>query len=456
MTQDAATKQYNKMTKTPVPKLLATLSVPTIISMLVTNIYNMADTAFVGKLGTSASGAIGILFGFMAILQAVGFLFGQGAGSLMSRALGSKNKEEASRIGSTGAFLAFSISIIVATICFIFLEPLVYQLGSTETIAPYAMDYTRFILFSAPFIVTSFTLNNLLRYEGKAFLGMIGLTIGAILNIGGDPLFMFVFNMGISGAGLSTCLSQIISFCILLSFFLRGKTQCQLSFKNVSFKLPRIGNIVATGLPSLLRQGLQSLSTIVLNLLAAPYGDAAIAALSIVSRVVFMVFSVALGIGQGFQPVSSFNYGAKKFNRVKEGYWSAFIMAEVLITTVTIIVLIFSTPILTFLRDDPDVIVIAKKALLLQGLSQLLSPFSTMTEMALQSTGKKLFASIMSSLKSGVIFIPVVYVLAMFLKLDGIIYAQPLCNLIILIPSAFFAIWFFKKLKTEEENQNSL
>lgn len=450
MSENKANKQFIKMTQTPVPKLLATLSVPTIISMLVTNVYNMVDTAFVGKLGTSASGAIGIIFGFMAILQAVGFLFGQGAGSLMSRQLGSKNKDEASRIGSTGAFLAFSLSIIVAIFCFIFLDKLVYRLGSTETIAPFAKDYAKYILLSAPFIVTSFTLNNLLRYEGKAYLGMIGLIIGAILNIGGDPLFMFVFDMGISGAGLSTCLAQIVSFFILLSFFLRGKTECVLSFKNVSFKLPRIGNIVATGLPSLLRQGLQSLSTIVLNMLAKPYGDPAIAALSIVSRVVFFVFSVALGIGQGFQPVSSFNYGAKRFDRVKQAFWSAFIMGEALIATATIVVLLNATPILTMLRDDPEVIEIGKKALILQILSQLASPFSTMTEMALQSTGKRFFASLLSSLKSGIIFIPVVYLFASLWKLDGIIYSQPFCNVFILIPSAIFAIWFFKKLRQEE------
>lgn len=454
MSDSQANKQYIKMTQTPVTKLLATLSIPTIISMLVTNVYNMVDTAFVGKLGTSASGATGILFGFMAILQAVGFLFGQGAGSLMSRQLGSKNKEEASRIGSTGTFLAFSLSIIVAIICLIFIEPLVYMLGSTVTIAPYAMDYAKYILISAPFIVTSFTLNNLLRYEGKAYLGMIGLFVGALLNIGGDPLFMFVFNMGISGAGLSTCLSQVVSFCILLSFFLRGKTQCVLSFKNVSFQLPRIGNIVATGLPSLLRQGLQSLSTIVLNMLANPYGDPAISALSIVSRVVFFVFSVALGIGQGFQPISSFNYGAKKYDRVKKAFWSAVIMGEVLIATATVIVLFNVTPILTFLRDDPAVIEIGKKALVLQILSQLASPFSTVTEMSLQSTGKRFLASLMSSLKSGIIFIPVVYLFATLWKLNGIIYSQPFCNIVILIPSAIFAIWFFKKLKEEEASDN--
>lgn len=450
MNSDKATKQFDKMTKTPITKLLIQLSIPTIISMMITNIYNMVDTAFVGKLGTSASGAVGIIFGFMAILQAVGFLFGQGAGSLMARSLGSKDREEASRIASTGAFCAFVMSIIVAIVCFIFIDTLVVVLGSTPTIAPYSKSYAQFILLSAPFIVTSFTLNNLLRYEGKAHLGTIGLGIGAVLNCLGDPLFMFVFDLGISGAGLSTCVSQIISFFILLSFFFSGKTQCQLSFKNVSFKLPRIGNIVATGLPSLLRQGLQSFSSIVLNTCARPFGDPAIAALAIVSKIVFMIFSVALGIGQGFQPVSSFNYGAKKYDRVRKAFWTAFVIAEILIATCTVIVLIFAKPIILMLRDDPEVLSIAYIALVLQALSQLASPFSTMVEMSLQSTGKRLFASILSSLKSGIIFIPLLYTLAKIYKLNGIIAAQPICNVIVLIPSIIFGIWFFKKIKQEE------
>ena len=454
MTNSNSDAQYIKMTKTPVPSLIVKLSIPTIISMMVTTIYNMVDQAFIGQLGTSASGAVGIVFGYMAILQAVGFLFGQGAGSTLSRALGKKDKKEANIIAATGFYSALIVSSLVAVISFIFLDKLVRILGSTETIAPYAKTYITYILISAPFIVSSFSMNNFLRYEGRASLGMVGLLTGAVLNIAGDPIFMFGFKMGIAGAGLSTCLSQIISFLILLSFFISGKTQCSLSIKNFSWNLKRIGDITATGLPSLLRQALQSISTIILNVVASPYGDAAIAALSIVSRITFFIFSVALGIAQGFQPVCAFNYGAGKNTRVREAFWFAYKYAQICITIVTIGVLIFNKQIVVLFRDDPEVINIAIGALFLQALTQLCSPFCTMTEMALQTTGHKFFASLLSSLKSGIIFIPVLYILCYFRGLNGIVESQPVANILMLIPSVILSVWFLKNLPRTDMEPN--
>ena len=289
-----STDNYQRMTETPILKLVISLSIPTVISMLVTNIYNLADTAFVGQLGNSASGAVGIVFGFMSILQAIGFLFGQGGGSILSRKLGAKEDEAATKFASTAFFGALFVAIIVEIICFIFIDDLVRILGSTPTIMPYAKTYITYILLGSPFIVTSFTMNNILRYEGKASLGMVGLVAGSIINIVGDPILMFTFNMGIAGAGLSTCLSQIISFLILLSMFIRGKTSVRLSIKNISFGFKDYSDIFTTGFPSLLRQALNSFATIALNFFAKVYGDAAIAAMSIVSRLVFFVVSVGL------------------------------------------------------------------------------------------------------------------------------------------------------------------
>ncbi|MCQ2533965.1 MAG: MATE family efflux transporter [Clostridia bacterium] len=439
-------KQYTLMTKTPIPKLIVKLAIPTTISMLITNVYNLVDTAFVGKLGTSASGAVGIVFGFMMILQAVAFLFGQGSGAIMSRNLGKNDVKKASSIASLGFFSALAGSIIAAIICLFIIDPLVVILGSTPTIAPFAKTYTIFILISAPAIVCSFVMNNLLRYEGKAMLGMIGLSIGAVLNIAGDALFMFVFNMGIAGAGLSTCISQFISFGILLSFFLRGKTICRLSIYNAAFNMSDFGDVFATGFPSLVRQGLQSLSTIVLNFFAGPYGDAAIAAMSIVSRIVFFVFSVVLGIAQGFQPVSAFNYGAKKYDRIREAFKFSILLSEVFIVVFSLIVIIFSGNIIYRFRDDAEVVRIGTRALRLQCISQIVTPFCTMTEMQLQSTGKKLLASITSFLKSGAIFIPALFILANTRGLSGIQEAQPLATVVVVIPLIFFAKWFFKNL----------
>ena len=271
--------QYRKMTGTPIPRLVITLSIPSVISMLVTNIYNLADTAFVGRLGTSASGAVGVVFGFMAIIQAFSFMFGQGSGSILSRALGSQDGDAATMHASAGFFGAMFCGLLIALTGFLRLDDIVTLLGSTETIAPYAKTYISFILAAAPFMSGSLTLNNILRYEGKASLGMIGLMLGAVLNIIGDPILMFGLKMGIAGAGLSTAISQIISWGVLVSFFLTGRTETGLSFQKAVHAAPAVyGNICSTGFPSFLRQGLNSLTTMLLNAQSAVYGDAAVAA----------------------------------------------------------------------------------------------------------------------------------------------------------------------------------
>lgn len=442
--------QYEKMTQTPVQKLIAKLAVPTILTMLVTNIYNMADTAFVGTLGNSASGAVGVVFGFMSILQAIGFLFGQGSGSILSRKLGQQDMDGASRIASTGFFSAFFLSIAAALICFLCLDPLVIALGSTKTIAPYAKTYITYILCAAPFLVTSFTMNNILRFEGKAALGMIGMMTGGILNIFGDFILMIVFDMGIAGAGLSTALSQVVSFCILLSMFLRKKTQTRLSFRRITRVPSEFLDIAGTGMPSLLRQGLNSLATVVLNTQAAIYGDEAVAAMSIVSRVSMFVFSVALGIGQGFQPVSAFNYGAGKYTRVRKAFRVTFFMAEVAMCLLALFVLAFSGQLVQLFRDDPTVIEIGTRALRLHCAALLFLPFCMVTEMQLQSTGQKLGASVLSMMRGGILFIPLLLILAKLRGLQGIQEAQPLAYLLSVLPSVAFAVWFFHKLPKQD------
>ena len=450
--------QFDKMTKTPVSRLIIKLSIPAIISMMVTNVYNLVDTAFVGQLGNSASGAVGIVFGFMAVLQAIGFMFGNGSGSIISRLLGAKNTEQASKIASTGFFFTLLFGAVVAIISAFVLKPLVMLLGSTETILPYAQTYISYILVAAPFITASFTMNNLLRYEGKAALGMIGLIVGAVLNIAGDPILMFGLNMGIAGAGLSTCISQIIGFFVLLSMFLLHKTQCRLSVKLIVPKF--LPEIIGTGLPSLLRQGLNSLSTVVLNNCAAVYGDAAVAAMSIVSRVIFFTFSFALGVGQGFQPVCGFNYGAKKFDRLKTAFYFSVMLAEIIVFVMSVGLILFPGEIVRIFRDDNTVMEIGSRALVLQGIAQLFLPFCMITEMALQSVGKKLGASVLSTLRNGLFFIPLLLILSNVRGLSGIQEAQPLAVTLAVIPSAILAVRFFRELpkntvqsKGEAENE---
>lgn len=455
MTQ-SKNSQYAKMSETPVPKLILELSVPAIISMLVTNIYNLVDTAFVGRLGTSASGAVGIVFGFMAIIQAFGFMFGQGSGSILSRALGKRDIESASVHATAGFFGSFLFGLLICIFGFALLDDVVYLLGSTDTIAPYAKAYISYILISAPFMCSCLTMNNILRYEGKAFLGMIGLMSGAILNMVGDPILMFGLKMGISGAGLSTALSQLVSWCILLWMFLSGKTESKLSLANARLvTLAMIGNIMATGFPSLLRQALNSITTVMLNSRCGDYGDAAVAAMSIVSRIAFFAFSVALGVGQGFQPVSAFSYGARKYTRLRKGFRFACLMSEGIIIVSCAVLIVFSGGLIGIFRDDTEVIRIGTRALRLQALATLVLPPCMVVEMLFQSTGKRLGASILSSLRNGLFFIAALMILPRIRGLAGIQESQPLSMLVSVPLFVVFAVFFFRRLPKEQVEQAS-
>ena len=451
MKQKTKATQYEKMTSTPIPELIMGLSVPSIITMLINNVYNLADTAFVGKLGTSASGAVGVVFGFMAIIQAFGFMFGQGAGSILSRALGRNDKETASAHASAGFFGSMLCGIVITLIGFLCLDDIVMILGSTKTIAPYAKTYIAYILVAAPFMSGSLSLNNFLRYEGKAALGMVGLMSGAILNMIGDPILMFGLNMGIKGAGLSTAVSQIISWLILVFMFLSGKTESKLSFSKALSVGPMVyGNIMATGFPSLLRQGLNSLTTVMLNSQCRVYGDAAVAGMSIVSRIIFFAFSIALGIGQGFQPVSAFNYGAGRYSRVRKGYRFTALASESIIIVGCTLLVIFSNSLIGLFRDDPSVIAVGTRALRLQALANLVLPVCMTTEMLLQSTGKRFGASFLSALRSGILFIPALFILSFFRGLNGIQEAQPLSMILSLPLTIPFAVFYFRHLPQED------
>ena len=440
-------KQYEKMTTEPVGKLLFTLSVPTIISMMVTNIYNLVDTAFVGTLGTSESGATGIVFSYMAILQAVAFMCGQGAGSIMSRKLGAKDQEEASKYTSTGFFLSFSLGLLMAVFSFLFLEPLLYVLGSTETIAPYAGTYIFFILLAAPFFTSSLTMNNLLRYEGKAKLGTVGLMIGACINIAGDLILIFGCKLGIAGAGIATAVSQLISFCILLSMFLRGKTQTKISVRYVARDVWTFWNVAATGFPSLLRQTLNSVAAMMLNKASGMYGDEAVAAMSIVSRVSFFPMAVAIGIGQGFQPISSFNFGAGKISRVRKAFWSAFVGAECALFLLSVPIFIFAGPVVGQMRNDPKVIALGVRALRLMCVGQLFVPLTMMVEMGFQSIGEKLLASFGSCLRSGLLFIPTLQILKRVRGISGVQEAQPLSFVFTFVVCLFLCRIYLRRVR---------
>ena len=417
-------EKFHKMTETPVWRLILELALPCIISMLITSFYNMADTYFVGMLNSnSATGAVGVIFPMMAIIQAVGFFFGHGSGNYISRQLGGHQTEEASKMAATGFFLALFTGIIICVAGLLFLRPLTYLLGATDTILPYAMSYLRIILIGAPWMTASLVLNNQLRFQGSAAYGMIGITSGAILNIALDPLFIFVFDMGIAGAALATIISQLVGCCILFIQCSKG-ANIAIRFSNFTPRWKYFRLIIQGGLPSLGRQGLASLATICLNRAAGPYGDAAIAAMSVVQRIAMFGGSAVIGFGQGFQPVCGFNYGAKLYQRVEEGFWCCVKVTFLFLVCVSAIGALFAPQLIALFRNDPDVIAYGATALRFQCITFCLQSWIITSNMMTQSIGKTLPATFLAVARQGIFFIPAVLILPQLFGFFGVQIAQ--------------------------------
>ena len=435
MNTETVDAKYKKMTETPVKGLILRLSVPTIISNLISTLYNAADTFFVGQISTSASAAVGVALSLQAVIQAIGFFFGQGSGNNMSRRLGAHDEKTAEILASTGFISSLMISVVISVLGLIFLRPMSIFLGSSETILPYAMDYMFWILIAAPFMASSLVLNNQLRFEGNSFYSMIGLTTGGILNLFLDPLFIFVFDMGISGAALATAISQIVSFAILFILSERiGTVKIRLRSFKPSIKL--LGMITNGGLPSLCRQSVTSVAMICLNNAALPFGDAAIAAMAIVNKIGNFTNSVLIGVGQGFQPVCGYNYGAGLYRRVKEGFWFCVKLMSVVLIVLAVIEYIWASPIVGFFRKgDAEVIEIGDMALRLRCFTLVFSAWITISNMLLQTTGKMWRASILGFARQGIILIPIVWILPPLIGIWGIQIAQPLADIVTFIMS---------------------
>ena len=439
-----ADQHYKKMTETPVPKLILNLGIPTTISMLITNIYNMADTYFVGGLGESAQAATGILFTVQAVMQGIAFMMGHGGGTFIARALADKNADEATKYVSSAFFVGGSLGLIISILGLSFLEPLVRFLGSTETIVPHAKDYGMWILMAAPFIICSLILNNALRYEGKAFYAMFGLTTGGILNIFGDYFLVRVCGLGVYGAGLATAASQVVSFSILLFMYLK-MAQSTIRLKAVSRDIRVYLTICKVGFPSLIRQGLSSITNGLLNNLTKPFGDAAIAAMSVVSRYSNFLMCVGLGMGQGFQPVASFNYQAKRVDRVKKGLLFTTAFGLVFIGAMSAISIIFAEPIISIFQKHPEVIAIGSKALRFTAIGMMFMPFSVPVNMLYQSIQQPTISSILSLIRSGMVTIPMLLFAVPLLGLLGIQIAQPTADILAGLISIPFIIRFIRK-----------
>ena len=443
--EDQQQKKYQLMTETPVSRLIPRMALPCVVSMLVTAFYNMADTFFVGMLkSNAATGAVGVVFSLMAIIQAIGFFFGQGSGNFISREIGHKNYQEASEMASTGFFSALATGVLICVLGLLFLEPLAYLLGSTDTILPYTKAYLSVILLGAPWMTSSLVLNNQLRFQGSAAYAMVGITSGAVLNIGLDPLLIFVLDLGIAGAAWATIISQFVSFCLLLVGCTKGGN-LQIHLSHVKLKPYYYLWIFKGGLPSLARQGLASVATICLNQAARTYGDAAIAAMGVVQRIMMFGGSAMIGFGQGFQPVCGFNYGAKKYGRVKEAFWFC-----VLSSTGFLVALAVAGYISIF-RDDPEVIAIGTAALRFQCVTFCLQSWVVMGNMCQQTMGLTVPATFMAVARQGLFFIPTVWILALTLGLPGIQMAQMVADLLTFLCSVPIQIWVLKKLSQPQK-----
>ena len=428
--------KHQFLTEAPIPRVISTMALPTIIGMMVTSLYNIVDTYFVSQINTQSTAAVGVVFTVMTIFQAVGFFFGHGSGNYMAISLGAGDRHEAEKMAATGLLYALVCAVVLALAAACAMRPLCMTLGCTPTILPYAEQYLVPILIGAPFSVGSFVMNVQLRQQGSAAYGVVGMMCGAILNIALDPLLIFTFGLGIRGAGIATMISQLVSVGVLYTMTGRDDN-VHLRLRNIRFGRKYIAGIFTGGTPSLTRQILNSISTLLLNVSAAAFGDSAIAAMTIVTRITFLVNAAVIGLGQGYQPLCGFCFGAKKYDRLIKGYWFCVGVGTAFFTAVTVVGMMFSTEIISIFRDDADVVTIGGEALRWQLLTYPLGAVIMLSNMAMQSIRKPVRASLLAASQRGLFFVPLLLVLTSRYGLTGVEISQPLadvCAFVVALP----------------------
>lgn len=451
-------KKYRTMTEVPVNKLIWKLAVPTIIAMMVTAAYNMADTFFVGRIGTEATAGVGLILPIMTIIQAIGFFFGQGSGNFISRALGAKDHEHAEKMATTGGVSSALFGILFMAVGLIFRGGLLKILGAREGLVDsetigYASDYLTIILCGAPFMCLSCVLNNQLRFQGNAMFAMIGLVSGAVLNCVLDPVFIFAFNLEVTGAALATIISQVVSCTILYIGTLKSDS-LKIRLRNFTPSFFYLINICIGGFPSLCRQSLASLATLCLNSAAgssvAPeLAEEAIAAFSIANKITLLAFSALIGFGQGFQPICGFNYGAKRYDRVWDGYKYGVKISALILVTLSALGFAFAPGLIAVFRDDADVIAFGTTALRLQCITFSLMSVVTLTNMMYQNMGRVWGATLLAAARQGLMFIPMVIILPKLFteSIWGVYLAQPAADLFAFVFALPMAIRVYKEFK---------
>lgn len=439
---------YRYLTQAPVSRVILTMAVPTIMSMLVTCLYTIADTYFVGQLGTQSTAAVGIVFSMMCLIQAIGSFFGHGSGSYMSRELGAQRSGEASRMATTGLVYALAAGLAIAALGCVFLRPLSLWLGSTPTVLPYTEQYMAIILLGSPFQIASFTLNSQLRMQGNARYAMWGIVSGVVLNVALDPLLIFCCGLGLRGAALATVAGQAVSFVILLVMCrVRDTEGVVISLRLFSPRWHYVREIVYGGSPSLSRQGLASVSVVLLNVAAAGYGDAAVAAMSIVSRVTMFIMSVIVGLGQGFQPFCGYCYGARLYGRLRQGFWFTVRTGFLFLLVCSAVVGCCAEEAIAVFRNDSIVIAVGSTALRWQLAAYPLNAYIMTGNMMLQTTRKPLRANILSSARKGLLFIPFIIILPRLFGLMGVAMCQAVCDVVTFLVAIPIVRSAFREMK---------
>ena len=446
-------KKMELLGNAPIPKALVSLGIPIMIGMLINALYNLVDAYFVGGLGESPMGAISIVFPLGQVVVGLGLMFGNGAASYLSRLLGSGDKKTANIVASTALYSSVLIGAVLIIFATIFLKPILTFLGATETIMPYALTYARIYVISCIFNVFNVTMNNIVASEGAAKTTMLALLLGAVINIGLDPLFIYTFDMGVAGAAIATAISQFVSTLVYLTYILRKRSAFTFSIKDFIPTQQTFVEILKIGIPTLTFQLLTSLSIALINRASSTYGDAVIAGMGAVTRVTSMGTLVVFGFLKGFQPIAGFSYGAKNFKRLRESIRISILWSTIFCVVVGLLMVVFSTQIISqFANGNGEMISVGQKSLVANGLSFFLFGFYTVYSSLFLALGKGTAGFFLGTCRQGICFVPIILLLPAIWGMSGILYAQPIADIISAIITVFMVFNLHRKLLMEEKS----
>ena len=446
-------KKMELLGSAPIPKALMALGIPTMIGMMINALYNLVDAYFVGGLGESQMGAISIVFPLGQVVVGLGLLFGNGAASYLSRLLGRGDQDTANKVASTALYSSVSIGAAVIFLATIFLKPILRLLGATDTIMPYAITYARIYVLSSIFNIFNVTMNNIVTSEGAAKTTMCALLTGAVLNIGLDPVFIYVLEMGVAGAAIATAISQVVSTLVYLAYIFGKKSAFTFSVKAFGPTREMMAEILKIGVPTLIFQLLTSLSIALINRAAKGYGDAVIAGMGAVTRVTSMGTLVVFGFLKGFQPIAGFSYGAKKFDRLREAIRTSIIWSTAFCVIVGLLMALLSTQIVSqFTKGNAEMISVGQKSLMANGFSFILFGYYTVYSSLLLALGKGRAGFILGACRQGICFVPVILILPAIWGINGILYAQPVADVLSAAITVWMAMRLHKELNAAEKN----